>query len=32
LLIVESDPGALLDRFAKLIAERPVRLFDSKVT
>jgi uncharacterized protein (TIGR00730 family) len=32
LLIVESDPGALLDRFAKLIAVHPAKTFDAKVT
>ena len=28
LLIVESDPGALLDGFAKLIAVHPAKIFD----
>ncbi len=32
LLIVESDPRRLLDRFARLIAEQPVKIFDPKVT
>lgn len=32
LLVVESEPGALLDRFAKLIGARPVKKFDPKVT
>ncbi|HYJ16068.1 MAG TPA: TIGR00730 family Rossman fold protein [Candidatus Limnocylindria bacterium] len=32
LLIVESDPGVLLDRFAELIAVKPVEKFDAKVT
>ena len=32
LLIVESDPGRLLDRFASLIAGQPAKKFDPKVT
>ena len=32
LLIVESDPGALLDGFAKLIAVHAAKIFDAKVT
>ena len=32
LLIVESDPGALLDGFAKLIAVHAAKKFDPKVT
>jgi uncharacterized protein (TIGR00730 family) len=32
LLIVDSDPGSLLDRFAKLIAAHPVKKFDPKAT
>lgn len=32
LMIVESEPGRLLDRFAKLIAAQPVTKFDPKVT
>ncbi|MEO6164557.1 MAG: TIGR00730 family Rossman fold protein [Candidatus Binatia bacterium] len=32
LLIEESDPGRLLDRFAKLIAVPPLKKFDAKVT
>jgi len=32
LMVVESDPGRLLDRFAKLIAEQPVKKFDAKAT
>ena len=32
LMIVESDPGRLLERFANLIAEHPAIKFDPKVT
>ena len=32
LLIVESDPGALLDGFVKLIAVHTAKTFDAKVT
>lgn len=32
LMVVESDPGRLLDRFAKLIAEQPAKKFDPKGT
>mgnify|MGYP001426154159 CR=1 FL=1 len=32
LLVVASEPSRLLDRFAKLIAEQPVKKFDPKVT
>jgi uncharacterized protein (TIGR00730 family) len=32
LMIVESDPGRLLERFANLIAEHPAKKFDPKVT
>ena len=32
LMIVESEPGRLLDRFANLIAAQPVKAFDAKVT
>ena len=32
LLIEESDPSHLLDRFAQLIAVKPVEKFDAKVT
>ena len=32
LLIEESDPSRLLDRFAQLIAVKPVERFDAKVT
>jgi uncharacterized protein (TIGR00730 family) len=32
LLIVESEPGRLLDRFAEFLAARPRKQFDSSVT
>jgi uncharacterized protein (TIGR00730 family) len=32
LLLVESEPAKLLDRFAKLIAEQPTKKFDAKET
>ncbi len=32
LMIVESEPGRLLDRFAQLLAARPVKKFEAKVT
>ena len=32
LMIVESDPVRLLDRFVSLLAEHPAKKFDSKVT
>jgi len=32
LLIADSDPSRLLDRFAELIAVHPVKKFDAKVT
>ena len=32
LLIVESEPGGLLDGFAKLIAVHAAKIFDAKVT
>ena len=32
LLMVESDPGALLDGFAKSIAVDAAKIFDAKVT